>query len=101
MGLGPTDDHGRHNNRAPGEVASARAECDEFSGITQLNTLYTHKHCCHPRRNGQSYNFVRYRTVFEYSTLLTAILGWNVCTKPFVPYVFTVCSPVYAPVIVL
>lgn len=30
MGLGPTDDHGRHSKQGTGEVASAIVEWDEF-----------------------------------------------------------------------
>ena len=35
MGLGPTDDHGRHNNRASGRWRQSEwSRKDEFSGIT-------------------------------------------------------------------
>lgn len=64
MGLGPTDDHGRHNNRAPGMVASARVEWDEFSGRTQLNTLTDTVAIPSVLCSA----ITSYSTVFEYST---------------------------------
>ena len=39
MGLGPTDDHGRHNNRAPGRWR--QPEWSGMSSVEELNSIHS------------------------------------------------------------